>query len=326
MARLRKFSWSPRWYVVWGEGRESRRLSTGTSDKVEAERFVARFESAKGRPPETFDINLLCDAYLEDRKPMVRAFGSLEFSLKAPREHFGLLHPNLVNKALVRAYVAKRRYQGRRDGTIDKELRTLRQALAWGVREEWMGRAPYIESPGGGPARQRWLTRAEAGKLLDACVEPHVRMFMLLALHTGARAGTILDLTWDRVDLERGLVIYPPASQRSRKRTAVVPINKVLRPALDTAREFALSDWVVEWRGKPITKIAKGFKEARRRSGIAHCTIHDLRRTCASWMLQEGQSFAAVAAYIGDTEDMVRKVYGQFAPDWLRAAAESLEG
>src|SRR5262245_34052493 len=104
MPSLRRFSWSPNWFIIWAEGRRSRRLSTGTSDKKEAESALARFNAAQARPPENFDINKLCDAYLEDRKPVVRAFRNLELSFKAPRDHFGLLHPNYINRALVRAY------------------------------------------------------------------------------------------------------------------------------------------------------------------------------------------------------------------------------
>jgi integrase len=325
MARIRKFTWSDNYYIVWPQGRASRRVSTGTRDRKEAERALARFEALRAQPPDTFDINAIIDGYLADRKAVVRAYDTLVYSLAPVREHYGLLHPRLVNRALTRAYMSKRRRLGRANATIDKELRQLRAALAWAVKEQWIERAPYIDTPGGGSARQRWLTRAEGDKLLSATEEPHVRLFILLGIHTGARCGTLLCLTWDRVDFERGLVIFPQANPNSRKRTAVVPMNATLRAALEEACELAETDWVIEFRGRPVRSVKKGFKSAVERSGIATCTIHDLRRTCASWLLQEGASFAQVAAYLGDTEDVIRRHYGMFAPDWLRRAAESLD-
>jgi integrase len=255
------------------------------SDRQEAERSLVKFEALRAQPPETFDITKIIDGYLADRKPAVRAFDNLVYSLAPVRAHFGLLHPRLVNRALVRAYIAKRRHAGRANGTIDKELRALRAALAWAVKEEWIDQAPYIDTPGGGAARQRWLTRAEADRL-SAAAEPHIPAFHSARAHTGARCGAILSLTWDRVDLERGLVIFPPAATNSRKRTAVVPTNATLRAALAEACEMAETDWVVEFRGRPVGRVTKGFRRAVERSGIAACTIHDLRRTCASWLLQ----------------------------------------
>lgn len=96
-------------------------------------------------------------------------------------------------------------------------------------------------------------------------------------------------------------------------------MNATLRAALEEACEFAETDWVIEFRGRPVGRITKGFKRAVRRSRIAPCTIHDLRRTCASWLLQEDARFTQVAAYLGDAEAVIRKHYGMFAPDWLRA-------
>jgi integrase len=325
MARIRKFAWSNNFYIVWSEGRASRRVSTGTSDRKEAEGALAKFEALRAQPPDTFDVNSIINGYLADRKTVVRAYVNLVYSLTPIREHFGLLHPRLINRALVRAYIAKRRHAERANGTIDKELRQLRAALAWAVKENWIERAPYIDTPGGGAPRQRWLTRAEAEKLIAAAEEPHVRLFILLGLHTGARCGAILDLTWDRVDLDRGLVIFPPVASNSRKRSSVVPMNATLHSALAEACEQALTDWVIEFRGRPVGRVTKGFTRAVRRAGITQCTIHDLRRTCASWLVQEGASFAQVAAYLGDTEEVIRRHYGMFAPDWLRAAAESLD-
>ena len=106
------------------------------------------------------------------------------------------------------------------------------------------------------------MTRPEIDRLLAADCEPHIRLAILLMLTTAGRIGAILDLTWDRVDLERGQINLRTDQEGPRKGRAVVPINATLRAALTSAKEAGLSDYVVEWAGGPIRSIRKGWERA----------------------------------------------------------------
>ena len=238
----------------------------------------------------------------------------------------GAIEAAAIDRALVRSYTATRRSSGRADGTIDKELRTLRQVLSFAVKEGCIDRAPYIDTPGSGPPRDRWLDKRELNQLIEACVAPHVRAFVLVCVHTGARARQVYNLTWNRVDLWRGLVCFPPSRPRSKKRSVIIPANATLWAELRSLRTVSKSPWVIEHRGHQVSSIKTGFKAAVRRAGIAPCTVHDLRRTCASRLLQRGASFAEVADFLGDSEAMIRHVYGHFSPEGRRATARLLDG
>ncbi len=52
-------------------------------------------------------------------------------------------------------------------------------------------------------ARDRWLTKEEADRLLAVC-PPHLAVMVRYALATGCRAREVASLEWNRVDLERG--------------------------------------------------------------------------------------------------------------------------
>lgn len=324
MARLRKFGWSENWYIVWSDER-SHRLSTGTRDKETALKLLTEFEVKQHAPPEKPTVGEIITGYLHSLRDR-RWFHNRETEMRAVREHFGRVRPELIGGLLVRGFTTKRLNERVVASTIDRQLRALRACLSWGVKNGWIDKAPYIETPGGNPPRDRWLTRDEAFRLLSGCREYHVRLYCLVALYTGARTRAILDLTWDRVDLTRGLVLYPPAGERSRKRTTTVPITETLLAALSQAREFGTISHVIEYRGKPVWSIKTGFRAAVRRAELKHCTPHDLRRTCATWMVQDGIPVGQVARFLGDSEEMIEKVYGQHSPDYLRAAARSLEG
>lgn len=67
---------------------------------------------------------------------------------------------------------------------------------------------------------------------LDACAAPHIRLAVILLLGTAGRAGAILDLTWDRVDFDRGIINLRLADSATRKGRAVVQMNGMTRAAL----------------------------------------------------------------------------------------------
>ncbi|MFT8808090.1 tyrosine-type recombinase/integrase [Gluconobacter sp.] len=114
---------------------------------------------------------------------------------------------------------------------------TLRRA--W--KDEFLVRPPEIEAP-----RDRFLTKAEAKKLLDACETPQVRPFMAIAIYTGARKGSILALTWDRVHWQTGLIDFQEAGRPlTGKRRAIVPMTKALRKEMEEAFKLRNGNYVV---------------------------------------------------------------------------------
>ena len=272
-------------------------------------------------------IESICAAYLADRQGQVAAWESLDYALRPVRASLGPLTPEMVSRRLVREYTAQRLKDGRRPATVNKELRTLRQALSLAVKECDIDSAPHIEIPGEGAPRNRWLSPAEANALLEACRRRHIRTFILVALHTGARKGAILELTWDRVGLDQRLIMFPPpANPRTKKRRSIVPVNDTLLTHLSEIRERAVTNWVIEYAGHPVTAISSDtWRRLVKRAGIDHCTPHDLRRTCATWMVQAGIPTAKVARYLGDREEMIERVYGHHQPGYLKDAAAALD-
>ena len=55
--------------------------------------------------------------------------------------------------------------------------------------------------------RVRWITLAEAERLIGTCAE-HLRPLVTFLLYVGARCGEALWLDWSHVDLNRGHVIF----------------------------------------------------------------------------------------------------------------------
>ena len=173
-------------------------------------------------------------------------------------------------------------------------------------------------------ARIRWLIREEADRLPAACKAHHVRLLVTLALHTGARSGAIIGLTWDRVDLPRRLVDFREAGRlRTRKRRVPVPINDTLHAALVEAQAAATTEYVIEWAGGPVARMKHAFRDAAARANLAGVTPHVLRHPAVTWMLQGGVDPWKAAGLVGMTVEMVQQVYSLRHPDYLRDAARA---
>jgi integrase len=327
----------------WWEGR-SWRVPTGKEDEGEAKRELAQFEAGwdTPTPPDCPTLGAILDAYEKDRtRPReeggVASPQGIQFAVKALKRHLADLEPDHLSREQSRAYVRKRRAEGyevgpaeaRRtkpvsDGTILKELNTLRAALNWAVGAKWLTSAPQVEGIAAPPARDRWLRRGEAARLVNQSQEFHVRLFILLALHTAARRGAILSLTWEQVDLERRRIDLGQGSGR-KGRARAVPISEELHAVLTTARELATSDFVVEFAGQQVGSVKTGFRAACLRAGLKDVTPHTLRHTAATWMCQAGVPLWEVAGFLGHKDmTMMERVYGHHCPDHLRKASGAI--
>lgn len=314
------------WYIDWTEGGKPKSISARTADAAEADAEIQRLSAhnEKVRAPQEPTIAEILDGYIADRTGHVEDIGRINYARRPIVRHIGALTPVQLSR---RAYWDHRRRESVADGTITREIIVLRAALKWAYREKWISSEVSIAAPPKGHGRERWLTREEADQLIRATRAPHLRLFILLALHTAARRGAILDVTWDRVDLEKRLIHFRrPGRAETKKRRITVPINDALIGPLQAAREVAITEYVIEYRGRKAGNIRHAFERSVQRAGIAYCTRHDLRRTAATWLVMAGIPLEKVAAMLGDTKEMIERHYGKWAPDYLRSAADALAG
>lgn len=209
--------------------------------------------------------------------------------------------------------------------TVRNELAVIRAALNWAEKNKLIGKAPFIQMPPIPATNVGHLSKAEFRKLLDNALAPHIRIFLQLAVGTGARTNALLDLTWDRVDFERNLITLNPQDRvQTSKYRATVPMNTQLRAALLDAKEGALSDYVVEHGRERVASIKNGFAAAARRAGLK-ATPHMLRHSTAVWQAEQNIPFSQIAQFLGHTDSRItERVYGRFSPSFLANAAEAL--
>jgi integrase len=314
-----------RFVVTWEQdGRRRRfRLAAATARQAEAEaRDVILAATAS---PDGVTVAEIWEWFRAEREGRPVAT-NMHHTGKSVLPHFGALRPDQITTEDCRAYIADRRAAGLKDGTIWSHLGHLRTALNRAAKEGKIARAPHIERPSQPAPKERYLTAKEVDRLLSARCEPHVKMAVRLMLSTAARVSAVLQLTWDRVDMERGLVNLRSPDATTRKGRAVVPVNDTLRAALVVAREAALSDHVVEYAGGPVGSIKKGFASLARNARLKGVTPHVLRHTAAVHMAEAGVPMEVISQYLGHSNARITaQVYARYSPEYMREAAKILD-
>lgn len=232
--------------------------------------------------------------------------------------HFGKRIGSAITRDDCRAYHEAQRKKGYAPSTIVTELALLRACL----RKRYGNAAPSIWLPPASPARDHWLTKDEARQIIDAAETPHVKLFVILALTTGARASAILDLTWDRVDFAHDTIDYRPAGRvQTNKRRVVVSMNEKAREALQEAHKARLTDHVIEYGGKPVASIKKGIQRLSARTGIKF-SPHTFRHTAAVWMAQADVPMQKISQAMGHTTIRTTEAfYARYSPSYMRDAS-----
>jgi integrase len=306
-----------KWALTFRDGERRRRVTTGTDHRAEAE-SIARAIWHRLYAAQSERVVDLWPAYVRDRIADGARADRFKAHWTALEPTFGNRIGSTITRDDCRAYYRDRRKLGYADSTIKTDLELLRACL----RRHYGNSAPALWMPPASKPRERWLTKQQARQVVDAAKSPHIRLFITLALATGARAGAILDLTWDRVDFTQGTIDFRPAGRvQTNKRRTVVPMNANASQALTEAQQARLSDHVVEYGGKPVKSVKKALERLSAQTGLDF-SAHTLRHSAAVWMAQENVPMQMISQYLGHTSLRVTEaVYARYSPAFMADAS-----
>ncbi len=317
-------------YVQWTP-RHSRRtkvVSTGIEGRADAppEGAVAwldDFISAMDAPPAEPTIGDLIDARLREAEGRVTGLKKMgEFASQLKRR-IGHLHPDDWTPQRNARYIRERGSPA----SARRELQELRSAFLLHSHTKPGFWPPRVKYPPERPPREHYITRAQCARLMEAAKQAfHVHIFILIARTTGRRKGAILDLTWDRVDLERRLLDFDnPDRILTKKRRGIAMVAPYVVAVLAQAKELAQSDYVVEYAGRGVADVKKGFRLAVERAGLPDwVTPHILKHSVISWLAEDGYSTDYISDMTDTDQKTVRRIYRKINPASLEDMAESL--
>lgn len=295
------------------------RIALGTNDRGIAESRAREIWRQRTTPPSE-RVEHLWPTYVADRQREVARKDRFDSLWKALSPHFGHRLGMAITRDDCRDYYTARKRAGKSNSTIKTELEFLRACLRFHYRKD----APSIWMPPDSKPRERYLTAGERDKLLAGIEAPHVKLFVVLALSTGARMTALLDLTWDRVDLAVGTVDLNPAGREiTNKRRTTVKLTDRAIEALREAKPAAMTDHVIEYDAKPVKSIKKAIRAAATRSNVP-CSPHVFRHTSGVWMANADVPMEKIAQRLGTTLRIAEKHYARYSPSYQQDASDAL--
>lgn len=189
----------------------------------------------------------------------------------------------------------------------------------------------------------RFLTREEVDRLAEA-IEPTYRAMVLVGAFGGLRWGEAAALSPVDIDFpnrllrvhhnlaqpDRGTPYRDPSMKTdSSKRTiALGGLADVLEAHV---AEYATNDWLFhDSKGGPLRDSnwrRRVWLPAAEKAGLTPPPLrfHDLRHTCAAWLIGQGESVLVLQTRLGhSTPSTTLNIYGALLPGVDEAAADKL--
>lgn len=339
------------------------------AEQALAEYIAAKYQVPRdrGRHPSQILVLDVLNIYLADVAPKHADASITTGRVMTLADWWGGKTLAQVNGESCRAYVAHRIKQPRKasrpertgnaprmvtDAGARRELEDLRSAINHHRREGLCSEIVSVALPDKSESRDAWLTRDEAAALLWAAwrarqqfkgtdtkrdVGRHIARFVLVGLYTGTRHAAICGAALKpavgrgHVDLDRGIFYRrAPGAKETKKRQPPVRLPERLLAHLRRWERLGIARHaVVEWNGKPVASVRKGFAAAVSAADIdpaKNATPHILRHTAATWAMQNGSDLWEAAGFLGMSPEILQRVYGHHHPDFQADVAQKVAG
>lgn len=323
-----------RWCATWTDERGHRQYVYGQT-KAEVERKL------RERHKELSVSQLLCE-WIEANQGGWTDKTSTSYEGMVRLHLIPQIGDTLVSQLVpddVRTMVATLQERGFSNRTVEYAGLVLSRALNWGVK--WakvernvvrLVRLPRVERK-----RIEPLTPEQARSLLEALKGHRLEVLYRLALALGLRQGELLRLRWRDVDFTRQTLTVQTSKTASGERTLPLPSTLVaaLRSHFEQqSEERTTQDWqdnglvFPSGRGTPMTarNLVRHFKSALHRAGLPEKWFHDLRHSCAAFLIAEGVNMHVVKEILGHSRaSFTSDVYGHLVNGVDRTAVEGVE-
>ncbi len=192
------------------------------------------------------------------------------------------------------------------------------------VAMEWGYLPSTFENPAKGvkkfpeKSRERVLTEEEIIAIGQALIEEqnvYARTAITLALHLGNRIGEILKAKWRDVNLKNRTWLFPDTKSGKQH---TLPLTEETVGLLESIPRDSSTKEIF-----PIKSVRKAWERIRKKTGLENIRIHDLRRSAASMMVDDGISLHIVSKVLNHSSlSITSGVYAHVGMDPVEDALQ----
>lgn len=211
----------------------------------------------------------------------------------------------------------------RSGATTNRSLAALSSVCSYGVKElGWLERNPVerITKPKENKGRVRFLDDAELPRFLAACRKHNdLYLAVLLSLTTGGRQSEIMGLRWGQIDLKTGRATLYAGTTKNNDMRVLPLVGEAFTRLQERAKVRSLTDdriFPPTHKAKKSSFIAlrTPFAAALKEADIKDFHWHDLRHTCASYLMMNGVSPLEISKVLGHRTMAMVSRYAHLAP------------
>lgn len=165
----------------------------------------------------------------------------------------------------------------------------------------------------------------EAGRPRPGMQNPYTLPIVMLLTLTGVRKANAIQAEWAEFDLVRGLWNLPANKTKQKKPQTIQLAQEVLNllQQLPTRGTEAAYLFTNPRTGKPYQSIYQSWDSMRKRAGLSHVRMHDLRHTFASLLINGGASLFLVQTALGHSSPQTTLRYAHLAESTQRQAIQA---
>jgi len=205
--------------------------------------------------------------------------------------------------------------------SINNYLRHLRSSFNKAVDWKYLPANPFrkikeLPTPKSPP---KFMEKKDIVKFLASIEDEDLQKIVIAYLATGRRRSELLNLTWQDVNLEKGIYYIRKAKRHLSRYYPIPEIFRAVLESLPRNNERVFPRW------KHPDTISHKVKKALRDAGYGHLRLHDLRHTFGTLFVEDGGDLRTLQDMLGHTEYRTTEIYAHVSQRHLKEEANRVQ-